>query len=155
MTRDNSTAPRRTTGGPGALSRWMQHTANARTNRRIRKGRGRSMGMDLLILHTVGRRSGIPRETPLMHLDDGDGSLLVVASGGGDRNPDWHANLAARPGEVAIELPGRPPVQATAEELRGDERERAWQRLASAQPRIVKYQKKSTREYPLIRLTPR
>ncbi|NLV80775.1 MAG: nitroreductase family deazaflavin-dependent oxidoreductase [Rhodococcus sp.] len=153
MARDDSTAPR-TPGGPGAFSRWMQHTANARANRRIRKGRGRSMGMDLLILHTTGRRSGAPRETPLMHLEEPDGSLLVVASGGGDRNPDWHANLTARPGEVAIELPGQPRVPAVAEELHGPDRERAWQRLATDQPRIAKYQKKATREYPLIRLTP-
>lgn len=75
------------TGGPGALSRWMQHRANARVNRKVRKGRGTFMGMDVLILHTVGKRSGERRETPVAWFPDGDGARLVVASGGGSRNP--------------------------------------------------------------------
>lgn len=140
-------------GTPGAFSRWLQRTANARTMKKIRRGKGRSMGMDMLILHTIGRRSGQPRETPLMRLPDGDDAVLVVASGGGSVNPDWHANLMAQPDRVSVELPGREPVSATARELRGIERERAWQRLAAEQPRIAKYQGKSDREYPLIRLT--
>jgi F420H(2)-dependent quinone reductase len=43
----------------------MQHRMNARTNRKVRGGRGTFMGMDVLILHTLGRRSGQPRETPV------------------------------------------------------------------------------------------
>lgn len=127
-------------GTPGALSRWFQRTANARTMRKIRRGKGRTMGMDMLILHTVGRRSGQRRETPLMRLTDGDDAVLVVASGGGSVNPDWHANLMAHPDGVSVELPGRAPVSATAHELRGTERAQAWQRLAAEQPRIAKYQ---------------
>ncbi|MEE2032596.1 nitroreductase family deazaflavin-dependent oxidoreductase [Rhodococcus chondri] len=141
--------------GPGAVSRWMEHTANARAKRKIRRGHGKFMGMDVLILHTVGRRSGRPRETPLMHLPDGEHAVLVVASGGGDRNPDWHANLVAHPDQASIELPGREPVPVTPHELEGAERERAWQRVAAAQPRIAKYQSKAGRRYPLIRLTHR
>ncbi|MEE2061274.1 nitroreductase family deazaflavin-dependent oxidoreductase [Rhodococcus artemisiae] len=140
-------------GTPGALSRWFQRTANARTMRKIRRGKGRTMGMDMLILHTIGRRSGQRRETPLMRLADGDDAVLVIASGGGSVNPDWHANLMAHPDGVSVELPGREPVSARAHELRGAEREQAWQRLAAEQPRIAKYQSKSDREYPLIRLT--
>ena len=140
-------------GGPGALSRWMQRNANARTNRKIRRGKGTFMGMDVLILHTVGRRSGQPRETPLMHLSDGRGGLLIVASGGGGRNPDWHSNVVAHPDRVSIEMPGRNVVPVTAHELEGDDREHAWHQVATAQPRIAKYQSKSDRKYPLIRLT--
>lgn len=141
-------------GTPGALSRWFQRTMNARTNQKIRRGRGTFMGMDLLILHTVGRRSGQRRETPLAWFADGDDAWLIVASGGGSRNPDWHANLIAHPDQVAIELPGRKPIPVTPRELLGAEREQAWQRIAAAQPRIAKYQAKSTRVYPVIRLTP-
>ena len=50
---------------PGAFSRWMQHRMNARMNRKVRKGKGSFMGMDVLILHTVGSRSGEVRETPV------------------------------------------------------------------------------------------
>lgn len=121
----------RAPGTPGAVSRWMQRTMNGRMNRKVRRGRGEFMGMDVLILHTVGRRSGQPRETPLAWFADGD-DRLVVASGGGSKNPGWHANLLANP-----------------------DRERAWQRIATAQPRIAKYQSKSEREYPVVRLTTR
>ncbi len=143
------------TGGPGALSRWMQHRANARVNRKVRKGRGTFMGTDVLILHTVGKRSGERRETPVAWFPDGDGARLVVASGGGSRNPDWFANLMAHPERASMELPGQETVPVTPQRLEGADREAAWRRIAEAQPRIAKYQSKSDRQYPVVRLTPR
>ncbi|MFD0902207.1 nitroreductase family deazaflavin-dependent oxidoreductase [Actinomadura sediminis] len=140
--------------GPGAVSRWMQHKANARVTRKIRRGRGRTMGMDVLILNTVGRRSGEPRETPVAWFPDGD-ARLVVASGGGNRHPDWFANLMANPDRATIEVAGRGAVPVTPERLEGAEREAAWRVIAAAQPRIAKYQAKSDREYPVVRLTAR
>ncbi|HEY7595628.1 MAG TPA: nitroreductase family deazaflavin-dependent oxidoreductase [Actinophytocola sp.] len=149
----------RRSGTPGAVSRWLQRTANARMNRKVRRGRGTFMGMDVLILHTVGRRSGQPRETPVAWFADGStggpDARLVVASGGGSRHPDWHANLMACPGEASIELPDRAAVPVTPHRLAGADRARAWQRITAAQPRYAKYQSKSEREYPVIRLTPR
>ena len=137
------------------FSRWMQQTTNARTNRRIRKGRGAFMGMELLILNTVGRRSRQPRETPLAWYADGPGAWLIVASGGDGRHPDWHANLMAHPGEASIELPGRDPVPVTPHVLAGEDRAQAWKRITTENPRMGKYQSKSDREYPIVRLTPR
>ena len=60
MTRNQQAGSRggRRRGSPGAVSRWVQRRMNAR----IRRNRGSFMGTDLLILHTVGRRSGKPRE---------------------------------------------------------------------------------------------
>jgi deazaflavin-dependent oxidoreductase (nitroreductase family) len=145
----------RTSGSPGGFSRWMQRTANARTNRRIRRGKGRMMGMELLVLHTVGRRSGQQRESPVAWFADGDDAWLILASGGGDRHPDWYANLTAHPDRVSIELPGRAAVPVTPRTLDGPDRERAWQRIAAAQPRMAKYQAKSGRQYPVVRLTRR
>ncbi|NED99065.1 nitroreductase family deazaflavin-dependent oxidoreductase [Phytoactinopolyspora halotolerans] len=146
---------KRAPGTPGRMSRWMQHKANARTLRKIRRGRGSFMGMDLLILHTVGRRSGQPRETPVAWFADGEDSWLIIASGGGSRNPDWHGNLMAHPDQAAIELPGREPKPVIPQLLDGADREQAWGRITAAQPRFEKYQRKSDRVYPLIRLTPR
>lgn len=148
-------AGNRKAGTPGAFSRWMQHKANGRMIRKIRGGRGQFMGMEVLVLNTVGRHSEQPRETPVAHFPDGEDSRLIVASGGGSRHPDWHANLMAHPDQASIELPGREAVPVTPQLLTGDERAQAWQRIAAAQPRIAKYQSKSDREYPVIRLTPR
>src|SRR5690349_14960824 len=141
-------------GTPGVFSRWVQRTMNVRASRRIRGGRGSMMGMDVLVLTTVGRRSGQARETPLAWFADGGDGWLVVASGGGGRNPDWHANLVAHPDRASIELPGRGVVPVTPHRLDGAEREQAWQRITAAPPRIAKYPAKSARQYPVIRLTP-
>lgn len=63
---------KRKPGTPGGFSRWVQRKMNARVNRKIRHGRSEFMGMDVLILNAVGRRSGQPRETPLAWFDDGE-----------------------------------------------------------------------------------
>ena len=115
--------------------------------------------MDVLILHTVGARSGDSRETPVAWFPDGDGdgdgSRLIVASGSGSQHPDWFANLMAHGDRASIELPGRAAEPVTPRRLEGADREQAWQVIATAQPRIAKYQSKSDRHYPVLRLTPR
>jgi len=152
---ENGGRKRRKAGTPGAFSRWMQHRMNARTNRKVRRGQGRFMGMDVLILHTVGRHSGEPRETPIAWFADGDEARFVVASGGGSQHPDWFANLMGHADQVSIELPRGEAVPVTPQRLDGADREAAWERIAAAQPRIAKYQSKSDRVYPVVRLTPR
>src|ERR671916_9975 len=121
----------RRAGTPGAFSRWMQHRMNARMNRKVRRGRGTFMGMDVLILHTTGIRSGQPRETPLAWFADGDDARLIVGSGGGSRHPDWFVNLMAHPERASIELPGRDAVPVTPQRLDGAERDEAWERIAA------------------------
>jgi deazaflavin-dependent oxidoreductase (nitroreductase family) len=145
----------RKSGTPGRMSRWIQRRMNARMSRKIRRGQGSFMGMDVLILNTVVCRSGQPRESPLAWFADGEESWLIVASGGGSRHPDWHANLMAHPERASVEFPGRDAVPVTPHQLDGADREEAWRRITAAQPRYAKYQAKSDREYPVIRLTPR
>jgi deazaflavin-dependent oxidoreductase (nitroreductase family) len=127
---------------------------NARMNRNVRRGRGRFLGMDVLILHTVGRRSAQPRQSPVAWFADGADAWLVVASGG-HQHPDWYRNLVAHPERASIELPGRDPVAVTPQRLEGADRARAWQRITAAQPRYAKYQRKTDREYPVVRLSRR
>lgn len=144
------------TNGPNALSRWIQHRANAATAKRIRRKGGRSMGMDMLILHTVGKRSGAPRETPLTWFaDDDPDAWLIIASGGGERAPDWYVNLLADPQQARAEWHGQEPLAVVPQILGSAERERAWRRIVEEQPRIAKYQRKHSRQYPVVRLTPR
>jgi deazaflavin-dependent oxidoreductase (nitroreductase family) len=151
----NKQAGKRKPGTPGKFSRWMQRTMNARMNRKVRSGRGRAMGMDVLILNTVGHRSGQPRETPVAWFADGENARLIVASGGGSRNPDWYVNLMAHPEQASIELPGSEAQPVRPERLDGADRAKAWELITAAQPRYGKYQSKSDREYPVVRLTPR
>ncbi|PXY36418.1 nitroreductase family deazaflavin-dependent oxidoreductase [Prauserella flavalba] len=155
MTSNQQTGNRKKPGPLTRASLWFQRRTNVKTNEKIRRKGGKIMGMDLLILHTVGRRSGQRRESPVTWFDGGDGTRLIVASGGGSRHPDWYFNLVAHPDKTAIEIPGESAVPATPQALEGAEREQAWQRITEAQPRYAKYQKKSDRRYPVIRLTPR
>jgi len=84
-----------------------------------------------------------------------EASRLIIASGGGSQHPDWFANLMAHPEQASIELPNGDSVPVTPERLEGDDREQAWQLIATAQPRIAKYQTKSERIYPVVRLIAR
>ncbi len=113
------------------------------------------MGMDLLFLTTIGRKSGEERVTPLAWFPGEDGTWLIVASAAGAaQNPAWYRNLAARPDRLQIELSDR-KIAVTAGQLKGPARERAWIRIVAAQPRYAKYQQKTDRELPVIQLAPR
>ena len=127
---------------------------NARTTARIRREGGKVMGMDVLILHTVGRRSGLKRESPVTWFADGEDAWVIVASGGGKVHPDWYVNLMAHPEQASIEMSGD-PTPVTPRRLDGADWARVWRRITEAQPRYAKYQRKSEREYPVVRLTPR
>jgi deazaflavin-dependent oxidoreductase (nitroreductase family) len=111
------------------------------------------MGMDLLYLTTVGAKTGEKRLTPLARFPDGEGHWLVVASlAGAARNPGWYHNIAAHP-EVWIEVAGR-QLRVNAEQLEGERRKEAWQRIVASQPRYAGYQQKTDRILPIIRLSP-
>jgi deazaflavin-dependent oxidoreductase (nitroreductase family) len=120
---------------------------------RLRKGRLHFQGTPMVILHTTGRRSGRPRQTPLLYLEV-DGAIVVVGSNGGDdRTPAWVHNLEAQP-DVEVELRGRrqPMRAAIADDAR---RAELWPRAVAAYPQYAKYQEKTTRTIPLVLLAAR
>jgi deazaflavin-dependent oxidoreductase (nitroreductase family) len=113
---------------------------------------GRIEELPVLILHTVGRKSGRARQSPLLHLRDGDDYVVVGSRGGSDAPPAWWLNLQATPA-ATVEIEGvRQPVsarRATAEEKAG-----LWPRLAAGYPFYDDYQARTTREIPVIVLSP-
>lgn len=138
-------------GSRGALFRWMNTWAAGRPRR---KG-GTMMGFNALVLTTVGRKSGIERSNPVGWFPGPERSSLIVASAaGGADNPAWYYNLAANPDKVQIEVDGR-KIAVTPEQLYGTEREEAWRQITSAAPRFAKYEQKTDRLLPVIRLTER
>jgi deazaflavin-dependent oxidoreductase (nitroreductase family) len=109
------------------------------------------------VLTTIGRKSGAERQNPVTYFpgDRGPDSWLIVASAAGAAgNPAWFHNLAAHPDQVRIELANR-EIPVTAEQLTGADRESAWRGITSGSARFAQYQKKTDRELPVIRLTPR
>ena len=90
-------------------------------------------GAPLLLLHTVGAKSGQPRVTPVMYRDLGDEGVAVFASkAGAPTNPDWYHNLLANP-QVSAEI-GTGTVEAVARVAEGEERDRIWEAHKQRQP---------------------
>jgi deazaflavin-dependent oxidoreductase (nitroreductase family) len=114
---------------PSFLSRFVQR-AMVRQHRR--KG-DTFQGMDVLYLTTTGAKNGQKRQTPVAHFADGDDALLIVASAGGAaRHPAWYHNIAAHPDQVWIEVGGR-RLRVVPEQLDGQRRDQAWQRITASQ----------------------
>ena len=111
---------------------------------------GNFAGAPLLLLHTVGARSGQPRVHPIMYLDF-DGRRYVFASkAGADTNPDWYHNLVAHP-EVQVEM-GSETYSAVAQPLQGEERDRIYQEQVRRYPGFGEYQKRTSRQIPVVEL---
>src|SRR5215207_3460735 len=60
-------------------------------------------GANMLLLHTIGARSGQPRINPMVYVTDGDRLVVIASKGGADTNPDWYYNLVANP-NATVEL---------------------------------------------------
>ncbi len=110
------------------------------------------MGRPLLLLTTVGARSGKKRRIPLGWFPDSDDTWLIVASAAGSaRHPAWYINMAKKPDNVWIETGGR-KMRVVPESLRGKERVDAWKRIVTLSPGYDAYQRKTDREIPVVRL---
>jgi len=108
-------------------------------------------GARLLLLTTVGARSGARHTTPLGYLPDGGDRVLVIASAGGAPNhPAWFHNLVANP-LVTVE-DGVFTYEARAVVLKGAERDRVFARAAEADPGWAEYQDKTARVIPVVAL---
>lgn len=112
---------------------------------------GRMEDLPVLILHTVGRKSGKPRQSPLLYLQDGEDYVIVGSRGGADAPPAWWLNLQATP-EATVEIQGtRRPVAAR--RATGAEKAGYWPRLTARYPFYDDYQARTDREIPVIVLT--
>ena len=108
-------------------------------------------GMSCILLRTIGRRSGKPHTVCLSYLPDGDSMVIVGSFGGAEHHPAWYHNLRANP-EVIVQR--REQVfSATAETLTGDEREALWETRIAGASRYARYQQRTDREIPLVRLS--
>jgi hypothetical protein len=111
----------------GKLMAWM----NTWNMNRIRGNADKVMGMQALVLTTVGAKSGTPRHTPVAYFPD-----------------------VAHPDTVQIQIAGR-TIAVNAEQLHGDARQQAWRHITSTAKRFAKYEQKTDREMPVIRLRTR
>lgn len=113
-----------------------------------------AMGMPVLELTTVGRRSGESRSVLLTAPLTDDGRLVVVASrGGDDRHPAWFLNLRDEP-NVQVSVRGGPRTPMVARIASAEDRARMWPQIAGRYRNYAGYQKRTDREIPLVVLDP-
>ena len=110
--------------------------------------------MPVLELTTIGRKSGEPRSSMLSSPVQPGASYVVVASrGGDDKHPAWYLNLVANP-QVQVSYQGRPAEPRIARVATVAERAALWPRITAQYTNYGEYQKKTSREIPLVFLDP-
>ncbi|HYS94864.1 MAG TPA: nitroreductase/quinone reductase family protein, partial [Candidatus Nitrosopolaris sp.] len=119
---------------------------NRRLIEQFRAAVGRLEGRALVLLTTIGARSGLPRTTPMMFVPDGDRLLVIASNAGAPRHPDWYRNLVANP-TVTVEVDGE-TYPATATPLRGREYEETFARIAQRYPFFTEHQAGVRRRIP-------
>ncbi|WP_031469227.1 nitroreductase family deazaflavin-dependent oxidoreductase [Sciscionella sediminilitoris] len=129
---------------------------NARTIAEFRANHGEVggpfAGAPMLLLHTIGARSGKPRVNPMMYLADGDRYLVFASKAGADSNPDWYWNLRAQP-RASIEV-GDDTVEVRAVELDRAERDEKYRIQAERYPGFAEYERRTERVIPVLALVP-
>jgi len=112
---------------------------------------GRFANTPVLLLTMTGAKSGRSLTKPLTYTRDGDRIIVIASLGGAPKNPSWYHNLVANP-VATVEL-GSERFQVRATVTAGEERQRLFNRQAEQMPNFAEYQKKTTRQIPVIVLT--
>jgi deazaflavin-dependent oxidoreductase (nitroreductase family) len=110
-------------------------------------------GTQVLILHSLGRKSGKTRKNPLIYGRDGQDYLIVASKGGAPDHPDWYKNLIAHP-DTEIQVWGD-LLPVTARTATPAEKARLWPTMTKEWPDYDAYQTKTARDIPLVILSPR
>ena len=113
---------------------------------------GRMGKSPILLLNTVGRKSGKKRTSPLLYVMDGEDFVIIASKGGAPSHPAWYLNLKGNP-EATVEIGDR-EVRVRAREADSEEKARLWQKMVEMYPTYDDYQKKTEREIPLLVLHP-
>jgi len=130
-----------------ALNVWVYRVSGGRIGGRFRGG------APVCLLTTRGRKTGEPRVAPLLYLADGERVVIVASKGGMAKSPLWYGNLVAQPDcEVEIGSTRRAMRARTASPA---EKAALWPRLVAMYRDYDDYQARTTRDIPVLILTPR
>jgi F420H(2)-dependent quinone reductase len=150
---ERETSTERDLSGPARLAWKLGSGAHAGVYRATGgKLFGRMGKSPILLLNTVGRKSGKKRTSPLLYVMDGEDFVIVASKGGASAHPAWYLNLRANP-EATVEIGDR-EVRVRAEEANSEEKSRLWQKMVEMYPAYDDYQKRTEREIPLLVLHP-
>lgn len=106
----------------------------------------------ILLLHSVGRKSGQPRVTPIAYFHYEGRYLIVESNWGKDQHADWYYNLKSQP-QTSIEVDGQ-TIQVQVGFAEGEEYVRLWEYVTKKHPPYLDYQKMTSRRIPIVVLVP-
>ncbi len=113
---------------------------------------GRIQG-PVLLLTTVGRKTGLPRTTPLLYVTKEPGWAVIASYGGDTRHPQWWLNLKANP-DAVVQIKSD-KIAVRAREAFGEERDQLWLEFVSMYPGYLGYEQRTNRQFPIAVLEPR
>jgi len=116
----------------------------------ISRGRiGSRLGkQDILILHTIGRKSGVDRGIPIAYFTQENRYLIVASNWGKEGQASWYLNLQKDP-HARLDVKGK-TIAVTAREAQGDEYEGLWKFVTTRHPPYLDYQKQTSRRIPIM-----
>lgn len=123
--------------------KWLWNISNGRLLNRL-------VGLPVLELVTMGRRSGKPRSVLLSYLDVDNGYVVIASNSGDDRPPLWWLNLEANP-QATVTTSGA-EAAVVARRTEGDERAGLWARAVAANPGYADYESYTSRIIPVVAL---
>ena len=137
---------------------WLAvHVANPIDRRLLPLTHGRVglyLGAQVGVLEAIGAKSGDPRRTPLLYLDEGERVVLVASKAGSPRHPAWYHNVKANPSVRFLRRRGH-EAEYTAREAVGAERERLWAKANDLYAGYETYrQRAGARRIPVVVLDP-
>jgi F420H(2)-dependent quinone reductase len=150
---ERETSTERDLSGPARLALKLGSGAHAGVYRATGgKLFGRMGKSPILLLNTVGRKTGRKRTTPLLYVMDGEDFVIIASKGGAVTHPAWYLNLRANP-DATVEIGDR-EVQVEAGVADPEEKARLWEKMVEMYPTYDDYQRKTEREIPLLVLRP-
>jgi F420H(2)-dependent quinone reductase len=109
-------------------------------------------GQFVLLLHTLGRKSGKAYITPLNYYRDGENFVILASNWGKEYHPAWFYNLVQQ-GNTMIQVKNR-EIRVIASQATGDDYDRLWKHVTGQNDYYIRYQKQTSRKIPLVILTP-
>jgi deazaflavin-dependent oxidoreductase (nitroreductase family) len=129
------------------LNTWAYRVTNGRLGGRFRGG------APVMLVTTIGRKSGRRLTVPLLYLRDGDRVVTVASKGGMDHHPLWYRNMIANP-HVDVQI-GADIRAMRAHTASATEKAALWPGLVAMYPDYDAYQSRTQRDIPVVILDPR
>jgi len=114
---------------------------------------GHMNGVDVLLLKTIGRKSGKTRTTPLMYKQDGNDYLIAASAAGAPKHPGWYWNAVKGTDPVEIQVLDQ-KITVNVTDTQGEERNQYYEDFKQISKNFVTYEEKTKRTIPVLKLSP-